>query len=47
MLAAVAARLSELLGRPVEFAEDCIGEAATRAIEKAEIEKEVKEAMSA
>jgi len=31
----VAARLSELLGRPVEFAEDCIGEPAVRAIDKA------------
>ncbi len=31
----VAARLAELLGRPVEFAEDCVGEAAKRAIEKA------------
>jgi phosphoglycerate kinase len=31
----VAARLSELLGRPVEFAEDSIGDAAKRAIEKA------------
>ena len=31
----VAARLSELLGRPVEFAEDCIGEAAQAAIERA------------
>ncbi|HET7218321.1 MAG TPA: phosphoglycerate kinase [Vicinamibacterales bacterium] len=31
----VAARLSQLLGRPVEFAEDSIGDPATRAIEKA------------
>ncbi len=31
----VAARLSELLGRPVEFAEDCIGEPARAAIERA------------
>jgi phosphoglycerate kinase len=31
----VAARLSELLGRPVEFAEDCVGDVAKRAIEKA------------
>ena len=31
----VAARLSELIGRPVEFAEDCVGEQAKRAIEKA------------
>jgi phosphoglycerate kinase len=31
----VAARLSELVGRPVEFAEDAIGEPAQRAIEKA------------
>jgi phosphoglycerate kinase len=31
----VAVRLSELLGRPVEFAEDCIGEPAERAIAKA------------
>jgi phosphoglycerate kinase len=31
----VAARLSELLGRPVEFAEDCIGPAAAAAIERA------------
>jgi len=31
----VAARLSELLGRPVEFAEDSVGETAKRAIEKA------------
>ena len=31
----VAARLSELIGRPVEFAEDSVGDAATRAIEKA------------
>ena len=31
----VAARVSELLNRPVEFAEDCIGEPARRAIERA------------
>src|SRR5678809_785333 len=31
----VAARLSELVGRPVEFAEDCIGDAAKAAIERA------------
>ncbi len=31
----VAGRLSELIGRPVEFAEDAVGDAATRAIEKA------------
>ena len=31
----VAARLSALVGRPVEFAEDCIGESAQRAIAKA------------
>ncbi len=31
----VASRLSELLGRPVEFAEDAVGDAAARAIEKA------------
>ncbi len=31
----VAARLSELLGRPVEFAEDCVGEPAKAAIERA------------
>ena len=31
----VAARLSELLGRPVEFAEDSIGQAAKAAIERA------------
>ena len=31
----VAARLSELLGRPVEFAEDCIGPPARTAIERA------------
>jgi phosphoglycerate kinase len=31
----IAARLSELLGRPVEFAEDCIGEPAKAAIERA------------
>jgi phosphoglycerate kinase len=31
----VAARLGELLGRPVEFAEDCIGEPARAAVERA------------
>jgi phosphoglycerate kinase len=31
----VTARLSELLGRPVEFAEDCIGEAAQAAVDRA------------
>ena len=31
----VAARLSELLGRPVEFAEDSVGEAARSAIDRA------------
>ena len=31
----VATRLSQLLGRPVEFAKDCIGSAATAAIERA------------
>jgi phosphoglycerate kinase len=31
----VAARLSELLGRPVEFAADCVGPTARQAIEKA------------
>jgi phosphoglycerate kinase len=31
----VATRLSELLGRPVQFAEDCVGPAANRAIEQA------------
>ena len=31
----VATRLSELLGRPVEFAEDCIGETARAAIDRA------------
>ena len=31
----VAARLSELLGKPVIFAEDCIGDAAKRAVEAA------------
>jgi phosphoglycerate kinase len=31
----VAARLAELLGRPVEFAEDCIGPAAESAIQRA------------
>ena len=30
----IAARLSELLGRPVTFAEDCIGEAAQRAVDR-------------
>src|SRR5262249_54715051 len=32
----VTTRLSELLGRPVTFAEDCVGEPARRAIEQAE-----------
>jgi phosphoglycerate kinase len=31
----VAGRLAELLGRPVEFAEDCIGDAARAAIDRA------------
>jgi len=31
----VAARLGELVGRPVEFASDCIGEAARHAVERA------------
>jgi phosphoglycerate kinase len=31
----VAARLAQLLGRPVEFAEDCVGEPAKQAVEKA------------
>ena len=31
----VAARLSELVGRPVEFAEDCVGDPAKAAIERA------------
>jgi phosphoglycerate kinase len=31
----VAARLSELLGRPVQFADDCVGETARKAIEAA------------
>jgi phosphoglycerate kinase len=31
----VADRLAQLLGRPVAFAEDCIGEAATRAVNQA------------
>ena len=31
----VAARLSELLGRPVVFADDCVGEAAKRAVQEA------------
>jgi phosphoglycerate kinase len=31
----VAARVSELLGKPVAFADDCIGEAARRAVEQA------------
>src|SRR4051794_23528492 len=31
----VAARLSELLGKPVQFADDCIGPAATQVIEQA------------
>jgi phosphoglycerate kinase len=34
-LGPVAARLSELLGRPVQFAEDCVGDTARQAIEKA------------
>src|SRR6188472_882382 len=34
-LAAVAKRLSERLGTPVEFAEDCIGDRARAAIERA------------
>jgi phosphoglycerate kinase len=34
-LAPVAARLAELLGRPVTFAEDCVGEKAKAAIDKA------------
>src|SRR5712692_3153413 len=29
----IAGRLSELLGRPVAFADDCIGDAARRAVE--------------
>jgi phosphoglycerate kinase len=32
----VASRLAELLGKPVGFAEDCVGEAARRAVEQAE-----------
>ncbi|MEO8257256.1 MAG: phosphoglycerate kinase [Acidobacteriota bacterium] len=32
----IAARLAELVGRPVVFAEDCIGAAATRAVEEAQ-----------
>src|SRR5512134_2485965 len=31
----VAGRLSELLGRPVVFAEDCVGDAARSAVERA------------
>jgi phosphoglycerate kinase len=31
----VAARLSELVGKPVTFADDCIGEAASRAVQQA------------
>src|SRR5438876_10933632 len=31
----VATRLSELLGKPVAFADDCIGEVATRAVDQA------------
>ena len=31
----VAARLSELLGRPVGFADDCVGDAARRAVDQA------------
>jgi len=34
-LKAVAGRLAELLGRPVEFAEDCIGDTARAAIDRA------------
>ena len=34
-LGPVAARLAELLGRPVQFAEDCVGDKARQAIEKA------------
>ena len=34
-LKVVAARLSELLQRPVEFADDCIGEPARRAVQRA------------
>ncbi len=37
----VAARLSELIGRPVEFAEDSVGEAATAAIDRAARGKKV------
>jgi phosphoglycerate kinase len=32
----VAARLAELLGRPVEFADDCVGPSATAAVDRAE-----------
>jgi len=32
----VAARLTELVGRPVAFAEDCVGDAATKAVEEAQ-----------
>jgi phosphoglycerate kinase len=31
----IAARLSDLIGRPVTFADDCIGDAATRAVKQA------------
>ncbi len=34
----VATRLSELLGKPVIFAEDCIGDAARRAVEQAAVD---------
>jgi len=34
-LGPISSRLSELVGRPVEFAEDCIGDAAKAAIERA------------
>jgi len=37
----IAARLAELLGRPVTFAEDCIGPAAARAVETAHAEQGV------
>lgn len=37
----VATRLSELLGRPVEFANDCVGEAAKAAIERASKDSKV------
>src|SRR6185503_4677483 len=32
----IAARLAELVGRPVAFAEDCVGGAASRAVEEAQ-----------